>query len=37
MLGKSKEELNSIAKVLITEFLAERGLELHPEKTDTEA
>ena len=33
VLGKSKEELNSIAKVLITEFLAERGLELHPEKT----
>lgn len=33
VLGKSREELNNIAKVLITEFLAERGLELHPEKT----
>ena len=33
VLGKSKEELSNIAKVLIAEFLAERGLELHPEKT----
>jgi len=33
VLGKSREELNDIAKVLIAEFLAERGLELHPEKT----
>lgn len=32
VLGKSIEELN-IARVLISEFLAERGLELHPEKT----
>ena len=32
VLGKSIDELN-IARVLISEFLAERGLELHPEKT----
>ena len=33
VLGKSRKELDSIAKVLIEEFLAERSLELHPEKT----
>lgn len=33
VLGKTKEELNSIAKPLIQSFLSERGLVLHPEKT----
>jgi len=33
VLGKSREKLNNIARVLIEKFLAKRGLELHPEKT----
>lgn len=33
VLGKTKEELNEVARPLIKSFLAERGLVLHPEKT----
>lgn len=33
VLGKSYKELNEVARPLIVEFLTERGLELHPEKT----
>lgn len=33
VLGKTKEELNEVARPLIKGFLAERGLVLHPEKT----
>jgi RNA-directed DNA polymerase len=33
VLGKSYEKLNEVARPLIVEFLTERGLELHPEKT----
>jgi RNA-directed DNA polymerase len=34
VLGKTKEELNSIAKPLIQSFLSERGLVFHPEKLE---
>lgn len=33
VLRKSREELSEVARPLIVEFLSERGLELHPEKT----
>jgi RNA-directed DNA polymerase len=33
VLGKSDNELSEVARPLIVEFLSERGLELHPEKT----